>query len=244
LTIDFDENWTGKKEILVILAHPDDPEFFLGGSISRWVEAGHKVRYLLLTKGDKGASDEGLSYDAIIKTRIEEQEKAARYLGVESVKFFDYEDGYIISNLELRKMIVREIRLQKPNILVTCDPSNLFPSKRYINHPDHRYTGQAVIDAVFPAAGNIFFFPELIGEGYEPHEVEEVWMSLTNQPDVELDVSNEWEKRMEALKMHISQIGAPKSFEKHMRDRLGAIDNEAIKYIEKFRVIKFRSKTE
>ncbi len=242
--LEHDENWVGKKEILVVLAHPDDPEFFLGGSIARWIDAGHIVRYLLLTKGDKGASDGALSFDTIIKTRIEEQENAARYLGVESVKFFDYEDGYIIPDLDLRKKIVREIRLQKPNILVTCDPSNLFPSKQYINHPDHRYTGQAVIDAVFPAAGNIFFFPELISEGYEPHEVEEVWMSLSMQPDVELDVSQEWNKRLEALKLHGSQIGDPKSFEQYMRERLGTEDKDPIKYTEKFRVIKFRRKVE
>lgn len=242
--MEYNENWEGIKEILVVLAHPDDPEFFLGGSIARWVSKGHQVSYLLLTKGDKGAKDRTLNFDTIIKTRIEEQENAARYLGVKSVKFLDYEDGYIIPDLELRKMIVREIRLQKPDILVTCDPGNLFPSKQYINHPDHRYTGQAVIDAVFPASGNLFFFPELIGEGFEPHEVEEVWMSLTNQPDVELNVSREWDKRLEALKKHASQIGDPISFEKHMLDRLGIKENQPIKYSEKFRVIKFRRRIE
>lgn len=242
--MEYDENWEGIKEILVILAHPDDPEFFLGGSIARWVGEGHHVSYLLLTKGDKGAKDSSLNFETIIKTRIKEQEEAARYLGVTSVKFLDYEDGYIIPDLDLRKMIVREIRLQKPNILVTCDPSNLFPSKQYINHPDHRYTGQAVIDAVFPASGNLFFFPELIGEGYDPHEVEEVWMSLTNQPNVELDVSDGWETRLEALKKHASQIGDPISFEKRMLDRLDVEENGPINYTEKFRVIKFRRKTE
>ena len=242
MTMEYDENWEGIKDILVVLAHPDDPEFFLGGSIARWVAKGHHIRYLLLTKGDKGAQDGSLNFDTIIKTRITEQRNAANYLGVKSVKFLDYQDGYILPDLELRKMIVREIRVVKPNILVTCDPSNLFPSKRYINHPDHRYTGQAVLDAVFPAAGNQFFFPELIGEGYEPHEVEEVWMSLTNQPDVELEVSEDWETRLEALKKHTSQIGDPQAFEKYMLDRLEVKENEPIKYSEKFRVIKFRRK--
>lgn len=46
--LEHDENWVGKKEILVVLAHPDDPEFFLGGSIARWIDAGHIVRYLLV----------------------------------------------------------------------------------------------------------------------------------------------------------------------------------------------------
>jgi len=238
------EGWAAPKEILIILAHPDDPEFFLGGTIARWIKAGHLVRYLLLTRGDKGAKDEALDFDSITKTRIIEQEKAAKSLGVESVKYLDYEDGYILPNLDLRKAIVREIRKIRPDILATCDPTNIFPSQQYINHPDHRYTGQAVIDAVFPAAGNHFFFPELLIEGYEPHEVEEVWMSLTNQPNVVLDVREHWNDRIQALKMHASQIGLPEAFEKYMLKRLGIAEDEPFKYEEKFRVIKFRRKTE
>jgi len=238
------EGWVGSKEILVILAHPDDPEFFLGGSIARWIKAGHQVRYLLLTKGDKGAKDINLNFDTIARTRTTEQENAARSLGVKSVEYLDYEDGYIYPDLALRKMIVREIRKLKPDILVTCDPTNIFPSERYINHPDHRYTGQAVIDAVFPAAGNHFFFPELLSEGYTPHEVEEVWMSLTIQPDHVLDVTEHWQARLDALKKHASQVGEPQAFDKYMLDRLGIAKGEPFKYEEKFRVIKFRRKPE
>ncbi len=82
--------------------------------------------------------------------------------------FLDYEDGYIVPDLEMRKKVVREIRRYQPQILVTCDPSNLFPSSQYINHPDHRYAGQVVVDAVFPAAGNHFFFMDLVEDGFSP----------------------------------------------------------------------------
>jgi LmbE family N-acetylglucosaminyl deacetylase len=242
--MEFNEGWVGQKEILIILAHPDDPEFFLGGTIARWVKAGHKVRYLLLTQGDKGAEDHALDYGTITKTRKNEQEQAAIELGVYSVDFLEYEDGYIVPDMALRKVIVREIRKHQPDILVTCDPTNLFPSQRYINHPDHRYTGQVVIDAVFPAAGNHFFFPELLSEGYQPHEVSEVWMSLTNQPDVTLDVTEHWKDKIQALKKHISQIGDPINFERYMLERLEIKNGEPFKYEEKFRVIKFRRKTE
>ncbi len=142
--MEFSEGWDSPKEILVILAHPDDPEFFLGGTIARWIKAGHKVRYVLLTKGDKGAKDVTLTAKEIIDLRIREQQAACDTLGVSSVDFFDYEDGYIVPDLEMRKKVVREIRRYQPQILVTCDPSNLFPSSQYINHPDHRYAGQVV----------------------------------------------------------------------------------------------------
>ena len=161
-----------------------------------------------------------------------------------SIDFLDYEDGYLIPDLEMRKQIVRFIRKYRPNILVTCDPGNLFPSQQYINHPDHRNAGQVVIDAVFPAAGNRFFFPELLAEGYEPHEVEEVWMSLTNDPDVSLDVTEHWDEKITALKMHASQIGDPRAFEKRMLERVNNGKDEAFKVEEHFHRIKFRKLTE
>ncbi len=234
------EGWEGKKEILVILAHPDDPEFFLGASIARWIKAGHHVHYVLLTKGDKGAENETQTQDEICQIRVEEQRNAAKFLGVSSVKFLDYEDGYLIPDLELRREVARWIRMLKPDILVTCDPTNMFPSDHYINHPDHRYAGQVVIDAVFPAAGNHCFFPELLEEGLQPHEVEEVWMSVTHQPNLTLDVSEHWEDKIEALKQHSSQIGDPAAFEQRMLERLGAEDDVDLKYEEQFRRIKFR----
>ncbi len=86
--MEFSEGWDSPKEILVILAHPDDPEFFLGGTIARWIKAGHKVRYVLLTKGDKGAKDVTLTAKEIIDLRIREQQAACDTLGVSSVDFF------------------------------------------------------------------------------------------------------------------------------------------------------------
>jgi len=215
----------------------------LGATIARWVKAGHQVRYVLLTKGDKGAKDETLTSEDVSQIRLQEQKSAAQSLGVASVDFLDYEDGYLIPDLEMRKKVVRAIRKYQPQILVTCDPANLFPSQQYINRPDHRNAGQVVIDAVFPAAGNRFFFPELIEEGFEPHEVEEVWMSLTNEADVSLDVTEHWDDKITALKHHASQIGDPDAFEKHMLERLTQDENLDFKYEERFRCIKFRRKT-
>jgi LmbE family N-acetylglucosaminyl deacetylase len=238
------ENWASPKDILVILAHPDDPEFFLGGTIARWIKMGHRLRYVLLTRGDKGAEDPALTADEIKRVRMAEQIAAAKFLGVTSIDFLDYEDGYLIPDLDMRKAVVRFIRKYRPHILVTCDPGNLFPSQQYINHPDHRNAGQVVIDAVFPAAGNRFFFPELLAEGYEPHEVEEVWMSLTNAPDVRLDVTENWPTKLGALKLHASQIGDPRAFEKRMLERLNNGKDEDFKVEEHFRRIIFRKKTE
>ncbi len=97
-----------------------------------------------------------------------------------------------------------------------------------------------MVDAVFPAAGNHFFFMDLVEDGFSPHEVEEVWMSLTSQPDVTLDVTEFWPLKLAALKQHASQIGDPDAFEKRMRERVMDAETGEMKLEETFRVIKFR----
>lgn len=234
------DSWPSPQKILVILAHPDDPEFFCGATLARWARAGHEIHYVLLTCGDKGG-DLNVTPTDLCQSRQLEQENAARVLGVRSVRFLNLEDGYLVPSLDLRRTIVRLIRQEKPDILVTCDPTNLYPSSGYgLNHPDHRAAGQVVLDAVFPAAGNPHYFPELLAEGLEPHTPREVWVSLTAQPNVMLDVTDTWDIKIQALKEHRSQIGDPAEFEKRMRARhTEDSTDEAPRYEERFRLIKF-----
>jgi len=232
--------WENPQKILVILAHPDDPEFFCGATLARWARAGHEINYFILTCGDKGFAETNVNADYICGIRRAEQKAAAAVIGVKSVRFLDLEDGFVVPSIDLRREIVRAIRQSTPDILVTCDPSHLFAGDYYINHPDHRYAGQVVLDAVFPAAGNPFFFPELIKEGLKPHKPREVWVSLTDNPTVMLDVTDTWEIKIQALKEHKSQIGDPKEFEERMRSRRSERSTEENEYYEeKFRVIKF-----
>ena len=212
--------WQTPQEILVILAHPDDPEFFCGASIARWTLAGHRVVYWLLTCGDKGASDPLVDEGKLCVDRHEEQSAAAAVLGVEEVNFLDYPDGYLVADLTLRREITRIIRIERPDILVTCDPKTLYVGDNRINHPDHRAAGQATLDAVFPAAGNPLYFPELLREeALQPHTPREIWICGTREPNVCLDVTHLWERKIRALYAHKSQIGDPLAFEKRMRSR-------------------------
>lgn len=236
------DNWDSPKNILVILAHPDDPEFFCGASLARWARAGHHITYLLLTCGDKGfnpTTQPDMTPDNLCAIRHDEQMNAAKIIGAQSVHFLDREDGYIVPDLKLRRDIVREIRRHKPDILVTCDPQNLF-AQYGINHPDHRYCGQAVIDAVFPAANNVAYFPELLVEGFQPHMPKEVWCSLTNQPNATLDVTETWDIKLNAVLEHKTQVQDPKALVERFRSRRTDDSTEEIpRYEEKFRVVKY-----
>jgi LmbE family N-acetylglucosaminyl deacetylase len=234
--------WDSQQKILVILAHPDDPEFFCGATLAKWAKCGHEIRYFLFTCGDKGFGDPTANSRMICDIRHSEQNAAAAIIGVKSVQFLDLEDGYLVPSIELRREVVRVIRQYRPNILVTCDPRHLFSGEHYINHPDHRYAGQIVLDAIFPAANNPFFFPELIrDENLPPHQPNEVWVTLTDEPTVVLDVTDTWETKIRALKEHKSQIGDPQKLEERMRSRKSDKSTEENAYYEeKFRVIKFQ----
>lgn len=234
------ESWSKPQTILVILAHPDDPEFFLGGSIARWTSQGHQVDYCLFTRGDKGVNGQVVDPEELAKLRVVEQHAAAKVLGVRSVRFLDFEDGYLTPDLVARRQIVRIVRTMKPNVVVSCDPLNYFHRANKINHPDHRAAGQIVVDAVFPAAGNPLFFPDLLANGLEPHNVKEMWLSLPIPADISLDVTDHWEKKFQALKCHRSQISDVENLRKILWSRRTAEScDEHPVFLEHFRRIIF-----
>lgn len=140
-------------------------------------------------------------------------------------------------------MVTRAIRQFTPDILVTCDPTNLYPSEIYpLNHPDHRAAGQVVLDAVFPAAGSHLFFPALLKEGFAPHRPDEVWISLTRQANTVVDVTDTWETKMQAILEHKSQVKDPSALIERMHKR-GAVKDSPKEnpcYEEHFRVIRLR----
>ncbi len=232
------ENWQDPKKILVILAHPDDPEFFCGATLARWANAGHQITYTLLTCGDKGfnpTTAPDMTPEKLCAIRQMEQRSAAKIIGANAVHFLDREDGYVVADLNLRRDLVRIIRKETPDILVTCDPQNLFAAYG-INHPDHRACGQAVLDAVFPAAGNIAYFPELLAEGYPPHMPKEVWCSLTMQPNITIDVTEFWETKINAILQHKTQVQDVEKLIERMKSRRAEDSaEENPRYEEKFK---------
>jgi len=239
--IEFHEGWNGIQKILVILAHPDDPEFFCGGTLARWAKAGHEIVYYLLTRGDKGSNDPLTDPEKLAQLREKEQKSAAKVIGVKEVNFSNHPDGFLIPDVSLRKEIVRIIRKERPDILVSSDPLNYFPSgNNRLNHPDHRAAGLAVMDGYFPAAGNPLFFPELMAEGLLPHSVKEVWFSIPSEADTIIDITDTWPTKLKALHEHASQIGDPNEFDVRMMSRrtLDSTDDQP-RFEERFRRIVF-----
>lgn len=231
---------SSSETVLVVLAHPDDPDFFCGGTIGLWASQGKRIVYCLLTRGDKGSDDPGTDPEALKVKRTKEQLAAAKVLGVADVIFLNYHDGEIKADEELRLQIARVIRQVKPDIFVTCDPTNFFPSRRRLNHADHRAVGEAALDAVFPAARSGMYFPQLAEEGFAPHKVENIYITGAAHPDLTIDITSQFERKINAIGCHVSQVGddlgeIKKRLEQYFVDPESPPD--ARRFIERFRYL-------
>jgi LmbE family N-acetylglucosaminyl deacetylase len=229
------------KRVMGVFAHPDDPEFFCGATFARWVAEGAEVVFVIATSGDKGSADPEITHDRLAALREDEERCAAAVLGVREVIFLRYPDGELEPSLALRKDIVRLIRLLRPDILVTCDPTVFWWGERGLNHPDHRAIGEAALAAVYPTARDRLNFPELErDEGLAPHKVKQVFITGTQQPNVKIDVTNYIERKIAALREHKSQIADMEALAERIRHNL---DPETLpefpRYSESFRVITF-----
>jgi LmbE family N-acetylglucosaminyl deacetylase len=205
------------QRAMVIVAHPDDIEFGVAGTIARWTRASAKVCYVLCTDGDAGFTDPSITRQRAAEIRRAEQTEAARIVGVEEVIFLGHPDGLLFNTLELRRQLVREIRRFKPDTIITQHPTQVFAGTTYINHPDHRAAGQAALDATFPAAIMPQVFPEFEAEGLTPHRVRHVFVRTWEEANVFIDITQTIDLKICALQAHDSQVGG-RDIGKRIRD--------------------------
>jgi LmbE family N-acetylglucosaminyl deacetylase len=224
--------------ILGVFAHPDDPEFSMGGSAAIWADQGHHVYYCIVTDGSSGSNDPNQDLAELVTLRQSEQRAAAAILGVTDVIFLGYRDGTLEPTIELRRELTRLIRQLKPDRVVSGDPTAFFYGDEYVNHADHRAAAEAAITAVFPSAPTRPIFPELLAEGYEPHQVKELYITNTEAGSiVHIDITSAIDRKIEALRCHKSQLDPGDGT--WIRD-WAAQDGKAagLEYAESFRVMR------
>ncbi len=209
-----DDKLPTPERVLVVAAHPDDIEFGAGGTVARWVTEGATVRYLLVTRGDKGSDDPATDVAALVELRQREQRAAAAEIGVDGVEFLDEPDGLVEPSLRLRERITHAIRSFRPEIVMTHDPTVLFVNNEWVNHPDHRAVGQVTVDAVFPTARDPLNFREHLDAGLEAWKVAELFLWSTNEANQLVDIGGTIERKIDALGHHASQF---RSFEEIAR---------------------------
>ena len=194
------------RSALVVFAHPDDAEFGFAGTVARWAREGTEVHYVSVTDGSAGSNEPGTSREAMRPVRRREQEAACDVLGVSSCTFLDFVDGELELTLDLRRAVTREVRRIRPDVIVGPDPSRLWNRSRdYVNHPDHKTVGEAVLCAVMPDSPTRVQFQELLDEGLEPFEVPALWLGAEDA-DTYVDITETLDLKLEALACHDSQV--------------------------------------
>ena len=178
---------TPDYEAMVIGAHPDDDDFGAGGTSALWAKQGKKIVWVVMTDGTEGSEVPAYIDTELMLEREQEQRMACETLGVQAVEFLRFPDGHLTNNEAARKAIVRLICKYRPRVVFTHDPTQHIyapdPNEKpddtaYLNHPDHRATGNIVLDAIFPAVGNPRSYRELLAEGFLPYQVHELYLSL------------------------------------------------------------------
>jgi LmbE family N-acetylglucosaminyl deacetylase len=185
-----------KLNILVIGAHPDDPEK-VGGTMAKFVQQGHKVRLVSLTNGNAGHQSMGGAL--LAQRRAKESHCAGNAIGAEYV-VLDNDDGRLLPTLENREQVIAQIRGFEADIVITHRPNDY--------HPDHRNTGLLVRDAAYMVT-----VPNIVP--FVPHlQKNPIFMYMNDrftkpnpfEPDIVVGVDDVIEKKIDMYHCHESQV--------------------------------------
>ncbi len=231
------------KVAMVIVAHPDDAEFAVAGSVATWVRDGWDVYYVICTDATGGGPDDATDVSLAAKrkiseTRKKEQRAAGVVLGLKDVFFLDYPDGQLQPSIELRRDLVRLLRTYRPSRVFCQSPERTWLPTLILGryHSDHLAAGQATLAAIYPMSQNPWDFPELLEEGLLPHKITEIYIAGAPNINHYVDISDVMEKKIEALLCHASQfIGRTIDVEEMVRKRFADLGTKyGVAFAEEF----------
>lgn len=191
------------RSILCVQPHYDDNDICAGGTLAALHDRGAELIYLTVTDDLVGVLDASLP-DEIASERLRaEQLAAGEIIGVGPQLWLGYPDAGDFSYFELRRQIVRYLRLLKPDFVFTCDP--WLP---YEAHLDHIRTGRAVAEAAILYNLPRFASDPAVDSGYQPYELGGIAFYMTNAPNLIFDISLYEEKKHKALRCYQEQFTA------------------------------------
>lgn len=177
-------------DILAIAAHRDDIELTCGGTLIKAVSQGYRTAIVDLTQGEMGTRG-----SAALRAR--EASRAAEVLGVSARENMGFPDAGIVNEPATRAELALAIRRFTPRIVIAPAPTG--------RHPDHRVTAELVRDACF-VAGLAKVAPEV--PKHRPHKILHAlaYRQDFQRPTFVVDVSAEFERKLEAIKCYESQF--------------------------------------
>ncbi len=187
----------GKLRVIAFGAHPDDCDIRAGGTAAKFAALGHHVKFVAVTNGDAGHQTEGGG--ALAKRRRAEAIEAGRRIGV-TYEVLDNHDGELLPTVDVRQQIIRRIRQWNADIVLAPRPNDY--------HPDHRYTGVLVQDAAY-----MVVVPNICPDT-PPLRKNPVFLYFEDgfqrpnpfRPDVSISIDDVFEKKINALDAHVSQV--------------------------------------
>ncbi len=209
------EDW---ERALCVVAHPDDLEFGGAAAVARWTGQGKTVVYCMVTSGEAGI--DGMVPDESRSVREAEQVESARIVGVDQVDFLGLPDGILEYGVPLRRAICEEVRLHRPDIVLTNNFRDTWGG-RNLNQADHIATGKAVLDAVRDAGNRWVFSDQLVGELEPWGGVKQVWCAGSPDSNAGVDITDTFDKGVESLRAHQAYI-----------DGLGWKDGDPAEFLE------------
>lgn len=216
-----------KLNIIIIGAHPDDPDK-AAGTAFKWAQAGHNVLMVSLTNGDAG--HQTIKAKELARIRREEARKAGEVIGVRYITL-DNHDGQLMPDYKNRLQVIRLIREQKADIVISPRP--------YDYHPDHRYTGVLVMDAAYMVT-----VPTIVPE--VPHLEKNplfLWMSdgfVHPEPfkaDVCVSIDDVLEKKIDMYHQHKSQMYEWLPYNRGELDKVPATDSDRREWLARSRFV-------
>ena len=199
-------------DVLALAAHPDDVELCAAGTMLVLSDQGYRTGIVDFTRGELGTrgTPEG---------RMEEAAAAAEVLGLAYRENLGLPDGDIQNTKANQVALIRHVRRTRPAIvLVTAET---------VRHPDHGDATRLSVDALFYAGlAKVETFEDdgTPQEVWRPHHVLHYLQALDVEPTLVVDVSEVWERRVEALLAFKSQFYDPESDD-------GSTDDEPETYI-------------
>ena len=223
------------KKVLAIQPHYDDNDIPAGGTLAALAQAGVEIVYLTCTDDQKGVIDENWSFEEAERRLRKDQADAGKIVGVKRQHWLGYPDAGEYNYFELRRNIIRVMRMESPDTVITVDPWLAYEA-----HTDHIITGKAAAEAVVLCDFKRIKTDPEVDAAYEPHEIKCVAFYGTQYPNTIFDISSTIEKKLEAVRCYHAQFTEPdlERLAGYVEWRAGqAAEGQPFKYAERLKVI-------
>lgn len=190
------------KKILCIQPHYDDNDIAAGGTFAQLAKNGAEVIYLTVTDDLAGVVDTALSKEAALKSLARDQATAGKIIGVKEQIMLNYPDAGEYGYFDLRRDILKYLRLLQPDFVCTCDPWLTYEA-----HHDHIQTGFAVAEAVLFT--NLLKIPSsdpAVDAAYKGHSIDGVGFYYSREPNQIVNIESTWEDKIAAIRCYETQI--------------------------------------